>query len=430
MNDRNRVTRNLLVGLCLFPIVMTIGCDSLLEVEVPGLLVEDDLNDEALAETLILGVQTDFECAFGSYAWATAVIADEFWYGGATNNEVVYALRLERLTDLGQQTRATACTTIATFLPLHLARKQAVVATELIEGFEGVENPNFLLAKARVFEAYSLLLLGEAYCEMTIDGELPTLSRAQTWELAKTKFGEAASLAGNATGSDAAAIGTLALVGRARANLNLGDMAAVLSDAGSVPDDFVYYATFDATPNRRNNTLQERSIPNNGTSLSVHGSFHNLEVPYAGGVPDPRVQLVEDGIVFLGSFPMFRQLKYPDNASDIPIGTGREAQLMAAEALGGAQAVTIINNLRATVSELDWVVDTHPGLPAYAGGTSAAEILALVIEERRRELWLQGYRIGDKLRYNETWETGNDPHGRVYGPLTCIPLHEVELESL
>lgn len=426
MNDRNRVTRNLLVGLCLFPIVMTIGCDSLLEVEVPGFLVEDDLNDEALAETLILGVQTDFECAFGSYAWATAVIADEFWYGGATNNEVVYALRLERQTDLGQQTRATVCTSIATFLPLQLARKQAVVATELIEGFSDVDRRDFLLAKARVFEAYSLLLLGEAYCEMTIDGELPTLSRAAVWEMAKTKFGEAAALAGSA-GSDADAIGTLALVGRARANLNLGDMGAVATDAQLVPDDFVYYATFDATPNRRNNTLQERSIPNNGTSLSVHDSFHDLEV---GGVPDPRVQLVEDGIVFLGSFSMYRQLKYPDNASDIPIGTGREAQLMAAEALGGAQAVTIINNLRATVSELDWVVDTHPGLPAYLGGTSTAEILALVIEERRRELWLQGFRVGDKLRYNETWETGPDPHGRVYGPLTCIPLHEVEIESL
>ncbi len=443
MNDQTRVTgaharqaqkrlphRVLLIGLCLFPIVMTIGCDSLdnlLEVEVPGFLVADDLNAAALAETLVLGVQTDFECAFGSYVWATSTWTDEFWYGGATNNEIVYGLRLQRLVDLGQQTRATACTTMATYLPLHTARQQAVVARELIEGFETAPaKKDFLLAKARVFEAYSYLLLGEAYCQVTVDGQVPPLSRDQTWSIAKTKFSEAASLASSA-GSDGDAIGKLALVGRARTNLNLGDMGATLADANAVPNDFVYNATFDATPYRRTNTLVTRSVKNNGSSLSVHSSFHDLEV---GGVSDPRTPSVEDGLVFLGSFPMYRQLKYATNASPMPIGTGREAQLMAAEAAGGAAAVTIINNLRATVSELDHVSDSHAGLPAYTGGTTAAEIKALVIEERRRELFLQGHRIGDKLRYSEAWETGNDPHGRTYGPLTCIPLHEAEIEAI
>ena len=417
-----------LVALCSLPIMVATGCkdtlDSLLAVEVPGKLLEQDLNDVALAETLVLGVQTDFECAFGSYVWATAVIADEFWYGGATNNEIVYALRLQRQVDLGQQTRATACTTIATFLPLHTARKQAVVATDLIEGFEGVGNKDFLIAKVRVFEAYSYLLLGESYCEMTVDGMLPTLTREQTWDIAVDKFDQV--LNSPVSGADAEAIRNLARVGRARANLNLGNMAGVLQDAAVVPADFVYDATFDVSPQRRNNTLQERSIPNNGTSLSVHGSFHNLEVD---GVPDPRAPYVEDGLVFLGSFPMYKQLKYENNASPIPIATGREAQLMVAEAMGGPEAVTIINDLRATVGQLVHVPDDHPGLPAFAGGTEA-EIQATVREERRRELFLQGHRIGDKLRYDEPWETGNDPHGRTYGPLTCIPLHLFEVEAL
>ena len=417
-----------LVPLCLLPITVTIGCqetlNSLLEVEVPGKLLEQDLNDVALAETLVLGVQTDFECAFGSYVWATGVISDEFWYGGATNNEIVYALRLQRQVDLGQQTRATACTTIATFLPLHTTRRQAVVASDLIEEFEGVENKDFLIAKARVFEAYSYLLLGEAYCEVTVDGMLPPLTREQTWDIAVDKFDQV--LNSSASGADAEAIRNLARVGRARAKLNLRDMAGVLQDATVVPVDFVYDATFDASPQRRNNTLQERSIPNNGTSLSVHGSFHDLEVD---GVPDPRAPYVEDGLVFLGSFSMYRQLKYPTNASPIPIATGREAQLMVAEAMGGADAVDIINELRATVGKLDHVPDDHEGLPEFAGGTEA-EIQETVREERRRELFLQGHRIGDKLRYNESWEMGIDPHGRPYGPLTCIPLHLFEVEAL
>ena len=441
MNDRTMLTRIhkkrprsrpaarlVLVALCLLPTTLAIGCqetlDSLLEVEVPGLLLETDLNDPALAETLALGVQTDFECAFGSYVWATGVIADEFWYGGATNNEIVYALRLQRQVDLGQQTRATVCTSIATFLPLHTTRQQAVVAIELLEGFEEIDDKDFLIAKARVFEAYSYLLLGEAYCEMTVDGQLPTLSRDQTWQIAKDKFDDVVNL--SASGSEADAIRNLARVGRARTNLNLGELGAVAQDAAMVPHDFVYDATFDATPSRRNNTLVERSIPNNGTSLSVHGSFHDLEVD---GVHDPRAPYVEDGIVFLGSFPMYRQLKYENNASEMPIATGREARLMLAEAVGGTQAVGIINELRATVGELPHVPDDHPGLPAFAGGTEA-EILATVREERRRELFLQGHRMGDKLRYDEPWETGNDPHGRTYGDLTCIPLHLFETEAL
>ena len=441
MNDIATVPRNhgsqararlrgrvLLVGLFLAPIVAIAGCslDELLEVEVPGVLVAENLNDPGLAQTLVLGVQTDFECAFGSYVWGTGVWADEWDYGGATNNEIVYALRLQRLTDLGQQTRATECTTIATYLPLHTARNQAVVATELIEGFEVVEERDFKLAKIRAFEAYSLLLLGEAYCRMTIDGQ-PPISREATWEMAKAKFGEAIALAGNG-GSNATAVLNLARVGRARTNLNLGDFTALRQDAESVPADFIYNATFAAQPQRRNNTLVERNEDSNGTSLTMHPSFLDLEVD---GVPDPRVPWDIDGGTFLNqNYPIYRQLKYATNASPMPIASGREAQLMVAEAMGGSAAVTIINNLRATVGELDFVADDHPGLPPVAAGLSEAEIQATIQEERRRELWLQGHRIGDKLRYDESWETGNDPFLRSYGTLTCIPLHVFEEESI
>jgi hypothetical protein len=276
---------------------------------------------------------------------------------------------------------------------------------------------DFLIGKASVYEAYSYLLLGEAFCAVTIDGQLPPMTRAETWQVAVDKFDQAVTFAERVTsGSDLAEaqrVATLARVGRMRANLNLGDYPAVLADAPQVPIDFVYNATFDASPARRENSLVLRNVP--GDILSVHGSFHNLEV---GGVPDPRVQYVEDGLVFTGRFPVYRQLKYTSDASEIPIGTGREAQLMVAEASGGQTAVGIINQLRA---------DPH-NLPPFVSADEN-EIQAMVREERRRELWMQGHRIGDKLRYDEAWVTGVDPQGRPYGDLTCWPLHDSELEG-
>ena len=53
--------------------------------------------------------------------------------------------------------------------------------------------------------------------------------------------------------------------------------------------------------------------------------------------------------------------------------------------VGGA--VTIINTLH-----------TNAGLPAYGGGTPE-EVLAQIIDERSRELFLEGQRLGDIIRY-------------------------------
>lgn len=413
----SRRRRLLAMGLSL---VMTTGCDSLdelLAVDNPGVLVDEDLNDPRLAATLVLSAQNDFECAFGSYVWATGMWADEWEYGGATNNQIPIALRLPRISQLGPSEAATECPAGGVWLPLQRARMLAETAVQRIEAFPAgsIVRADHLIGKARVYEAYSYLLLGEAFCEVTIDGQQPAHSREATWEIARGKFAEALSYAAKVTsGSDAAearAIQNLALVGRARASLNLGDYAAVRADAALVPPGFVYNATFASTPGRRVNTLVE--LNQAGDILTVHGSFRDLQVQ---GVPDPRVRYVEDGMSFTGRLPIFRQLKYASNSAPIRMGSWREAQLMIAEAAGGQVAVDIVNTLR----------DTH-GLPHFSS-SDPAEIRATVLEERRRELWLQGHRIGDKLRYDEPWETGLDAHGRAYGDLTCWPLHSYETD--
>jgi hypothetical protein len=219
----------------------------------------------------------------------------------------------------------------------------------------------------------------------------------------------------------------MSLVGRARARLNLGDDAGVLEDAGQVDVGFVQYAQTDGGNDRRYNRVFDRNN-RDAAATAIHPSYTNLMV---GGVPDPRVPVeLLDVIPFDNVSQPWIQHKYDDLGADIPFATWREAQLMIAEVSGGQTAVDIINSLRASVTDLPWV-DEDPGLPAFVS-SDEAEIAAQVWEERRRELFLQGTKIGDLLRVDipsvttDDFETGVNQRGGQYGPNTCYPLPDQE----
>jgi hypothetical protein len=79
--------------------------------------------------------------------------------------------------------------------------------------------------------------------------------------------------------------------------------------------------------------------------------------------------------------------------------------------------VDVINALRA-----------RAGLPRFAGGDAAAVSRELV-EERRRELWLEGQRLYDIRRFSLPLvpATGTPfAKGGSYGTTTCLPLPDVE----
>jgi len=101
-----------------------------------------------------------------------------------------------------------------------------------------------------------------------------------------------------------------------------------------------------------------------------------------------------------------------------PIARYEEAQLILAEAQGGAQAVSIINALRAAVS-----------LKPYSGPTDATAITNLIIGERQRVLFVEGFRAFDIERFNIVLNPApgsNYRFGGVYGNTVCLPLPDVE----
>ena len=398
------------------------ACDTLLEVELPGQLRASDLENPALAEVLVRSVQGDFDCAMSTYVWAGGLWANDMYQSDNFSRARLTQLRSDEVLIFDQR-ECNNFTFPQIYLPFQIVRFQGEEAVRIIEGHPdgSVEDRDFLLGKAHAYTGYAYQILGETMCELAFDGG-PVATRQSAMETARARFTSAIDFAGLVTSgpnaAEARSIVNMALVGRARASLNLGDVAGVLADAGAVDADFVRFAEMDGADSRRYNQVYNRNERAGGTS-TIHPSFANLMV---GGVPDPRVDVVfqDDVDPFDGVSEIWYQFKYPDLGADIPFSSWREAQLMIAEVDPG-QSVTIINNLRSA----PW------GLAAYGGGT-AAEVFAQVWEERRRELFLQGTKIGDMLRLDisgvstDDFETGANQRGNAYGSNTCYPLPDQE----
>ena len=405
------------------------ACSDLLEVELPGQVRSQDLADPRLAAVLVRSTQGDFDCAMSAYAWGGGLWANDLYQTDNFSRARLTQLRSDEVL-IFDQLECDEFTFPPIYLPFQISRVQGENAIELISGFEGgnVENRDFLLGKAHAYTGYSYQILGETMCELAFDGG-GSVSRETAMRSAEDHFTSALQYVGDAASGDGRAVRNLALVGRARARLNLGDNAGVVEDAAQVDRGFTHYADLDSSDPRLYNRVFVYVNQNQGNS-AVHPSYTGLEV---GGMADPRVPVeLLDGVQpFDGVSQLWVQHKYPDLGSDIPFSSWREAQLMIAEVSGGQRAVEIINTLRASVGELAHVDSAHPGLPAFAS-SDEAEIRAQVWEERRRELFLQGTKIGDMLRVDipgvatDDFETGVNQRNNPYGSHTCYPLPDQE----
>jgi hypothetical protein len=274
-----------------------------------------------------------------------------------------------------------------------------------------------------------------------------------------------------ARAAEAATVRNAALIGRARARLyqwqySGGSAADVIADASAVTAGFQIFATYDANPARRRNRL----FTSNNQSKAMHPymDYTNLRIAADGthlggaaagttGVADPRVTVAVSttDVDGRGVFPMRRQMKYLNNAADIPFATWREARLMIAE-VDPTQTLAIINQLRTTApgANAGWTLPGG-GLPTIAQATwdamTPAQQQQTIREERRRELWMQGQQPGDKIRWGyPAWDAADEYGGAVRDvttiddplttaatyPLTggvdrpgCIPIPYLERQS-
>ena len=380
------------------------ACSEPLEVEYPGRIPTGTLDDPSLAPTLVIGVLGDFECAYSNYAGGSSVHSDEY---ETANSNIPGADWGERTVTAALDDYAIGSCETSIFgivKNMHTARFQAETVWDQLEGWTDEEVPNRagLKAQVRTYGAYSYLLMGETWCQVSFDGG-PAEPPAAALAIAETQFAEAITLAQQAGDTD---ILNMARVGLARTKMNLKKWADAAAAASSVAAGYVRNVTRGGDNTRRYNDFYRNN---------VEIALYTVAVPFR--TDDPRMLVVDAGRgAFNPGVRLWVTNKYTSNAAPIRLASYKEAQLILAEAQAEqnqlTEAMATINALRATYSL------------APLAGTTQAEVRAHVLAERRAELSFEGgHRLNDLLRKQIPWKVGANPFtGRPYGQTTCWPL--------
>ncbi|MEP7380908.1 MAG: RagB/SusD family nutrient uptake outer membrane protein [Gemmatimonadota bacterium] len=394
---------------------LLIGCSSLLDVQAPQLIEESTLQVASNAPVIVAGAVGDFECAWGSYTVAGAIIGDELADG--QGNAATWDLDRRTNNPANGLFTTAGCTSPGgTYTPISIARYSADNAVRLLESWsdEQVPGRQLLIARATVYAGYSLVLLGEAMCSAAIDLG-PELTRTQIFQLAEDRFTKAITTASALTGSSADSIRLLSLLGRARSRIDRNLYATAAADAALIPNNWTMNVRF----NEKDTRVENRIYRQNGLGSGFTAAPTVRGVTFEG-VADPRVPVVNTGRIS-NTQPLWIQTKYTALSQPAPLASWREALLIraeaAAEAGDGPAAVGFINQLHTRVS-----------LPPYVS-TDIAAIKAQVIEERRRELFLESHRYFDISRFDlpEVPAPGSAFYaGGSFASQKCLPLPDVE----
>lgn len=385
--------------------------DRLLTVTTPSRLGEANFLVPQNGALISASAVADFECALGGYIVASGLAAGELVEGTQTAARWSYDRRDVQANEALYA--SNGCAAIGTYTPLNTARFTNDQAVRLLEGWTDaqVANRQRLIGLNAAMAGHSIVLLAEGFCECVIDLG-PALTTAQAMDSAIVRFDKAIAAA---TAANATDVLNLARVGKARAQLGKGDLAGAAATAAPVPTEFVFNATHDLNAGTRNNIIFAQN--NQGFAVSVAPAYRALTV---GGAADPRVRAVDGGRNTTDQINrLWTQQKYTSLTASTPIASGVQARLIQAEGLGAGQGVAIINTLRAR---------TGVALPPLTAAEESA-FIATVMEERNRELWLQGHRWFDMNRRALAQVPAPGvaySKGGIYGNQRCWPLPDVE----
>lgn len=443
----HRIGRRTVAAALACALATTAGCDKLLEVNLPDAVTADALDDPTTAGVQVNSVMASVECAYSSFAIDAAGFEDNFeMYSGVAGQYSQY-----RDTPGGGEcdTDAYSQEWVDAFLT---ARAQGYEAYERITGWT-VTNRERYLATIALYEAVTLDLFGEYFCEFAVDGG-EMMTPAQTLDLAEawvdSAFAQIAAAGGDFAltvlqGTVATSVNQMAYGLRARIRWANGDAAGAVSDAAMVTDGFHAWILREDGEKRRNMVSSTQGggggtqaagflqgpirlkSPTNAYGVSSLGS-HPVTgtpwpdpVPYTGyldlGIVDADGRAIDDSgypittatagtsadtrvthiIGNTAGGPDNIVQKYPNLSDDIPLVNWREMRLIQAEAAGpGAAATALVNQIR-----------TADGLPIIQGAYAtlvqgdADRFDDMIIEERRRALWLEARFWSTKIMKNE-----------------------------
>ena len=414
MNRKRHIPRRAL--LLATSALALVACRNALDVTNPKYIDESQLNDPALSNVLLNSAVGALNANYSEFAWFSAIITDEAL--NATNDFHSGELS-QRIVELAQGN-------IGPYPLLQFSRATADTAAGRLRALSANPKADLKLSRALSYAGFAYVQLAEDVCEAPINGG-PMVSDDSLEHIALSRFKEAITAASGVTGPVADSLVNLARIGAARASLNLGDKAGAIAYATPVPANFVVYADYITS----GNTALENSL-----WFRVNGQNKQLGVhPLMQGLNDPRVRYVTKAVLghnqtTLLNVPYsprpFSTFTYVDSTpiqpnSSIEMASGLEARYIRAEAEGPtATTIALVDERRAYGKETG----------------SYSDVMAALREEKRRDFFLSGRRLGDLRRYlrqgvGDFFPSGPHPTKQwgLYGSATCYIVTQDEVNS-
>lgn len=414
--------------------------DELMQANNPEAIREDQLDDETLVDVLTYSVIGRFAAEYGNPI---------IWDGSKLTDEHVSGINWPETRDLGRRVLSRdAGPANGMFRALSRARFMADSVSSRLDGLLPNASSDRRKALVLAYAGYAYTLMAETMCEATIDVGAEIYSPQQLAEIAISRFQGAVTVA-TAAGAAAEDVLNLAYTGLARAATAAGNKQLVMDAASKVDEDFIWWVEF------------KDQVVSNELASQVRGGNHNMGVhprvlemfgTYGDTIPaeaqtDPRVQfnplprIGHDASTIL--YTPFQSLSYSDytgtlqtdelnppslyeNDTDIRLGSYLDAMHNYYEAAGpdgtGPEGTTLdfVNARRA--------VGNQP--PVNLSGDA---LMAELREQRLRDLFMGGFRLGDLRRWKaqgvgDFFPTGTHPNPLTgtYGTVECFPLPSAE----
>jgi hypothetical protein len=403
------------------------ACDDLLSVNNPGAIDDSDVDDTFFIDQMVNAAVHTFQTNFSFLAYAGSIFTDEALNGHNFLGWQDIDLRIienhtPQVLDVYQSAQAGRA-----------------VGDDMIERLRKlVASPSsdLGLAKALVYNGYSYVMLGEYYCSAPVGPTSPAVPSDQILQAAVQRFDEAIGIAQTAGGAEGQRLINMARVGAARASLQQGRAQEAISYASQVPADFEVWVQHAVSPTSLRNYFWGATTGTNRT-IGVDPAFLHLNDPRVRHTPTSRTGHNQKTQLFTPA----RSPAFAGWHADVPMDAS-ETELIAELGIGQDTYMRLASGLEARY------------IVAEAGGMSAAELAAFIDErravgnqdpftgsdfqaelrdQRRRDFFLGGHRVGDLRRYLALYNVDDWPKGLhpnhdewgwgEYGPATCFVPH-------
>jgi hypothetical protein len=435
------------------------GCSDFLTAKNPAAIPVERLDDTSFFNLIVNGAIGEFQPIYPIVTYYSGIFTDELRNLASFAEEVSYDRR---------DVLSTNGTNSLWYVDMQKSRALADDGALRFKRILG-DSANHDLRTARLYAyaGYSLIMLAETMCSAPLSQGDTLYSRPYTptelFTFATARFdstikiaaaAKAAATAGPAStlrtavmnGADS--LRNFAYVGAARAFLGIGNKAKAIEYARLVQPiannnfEFRIYFNDNLATSRLNNPLRNRMSGGAGaTNGAVSGTRFNflddarVPVPLnAQGQPQPEVATGGSWVV-PNSPPSYSTFDGTKSGADFSLGgfmriaSILEARYIIAEAEGPtADNIAFIESRRVA----------FPSTTATAV-TTAANFVDNLRDQRRRDFYLDGHRMGDLRRYREQYNVTTGIHswetGAMYGGTTqfsstmCWPLNTAEINN-